>query len=176
MDNPYVTPDSERILWEVAKKHITWVHMAHGEMEARFHDPTDNGRTMTYGRLVRSRRPGTLYFHTTDGHTFTKMKNAKTHELETEVKPRLIYDGYVLSFALHPELPRPNAYRDGSKFYALELEIEQLPLLGHVTIESLGNENIYLSKGGLHFYCKVGGPHEFCDRRYNYAAQVFTEE
>jgi hypothetical protein len=53
------------------------------------------------------------------------------------------------------KLPVPSKYRDGTAQNAIELEIDQLPLLGVARIESVGNENIYVVKNGVHYYCKV---------------------
>ncbi|WP_321820906.1 MULTISPECIES: hypothetical protein [unclassified Burkholderia] len=54
-----------------------------------------------------------------------------------------------------PDLPRPTRFRDGTEHNPIDLEIEQLPGLGTARISSVGTENIYMERGGLHYYCKV---------------------
>ena len=57
----------------------------------------------------------------------------------------------------HPSktLPVPTRFRDGSERNALEIEIDCLAALGQAEITSLGSENLYATKDGLHYYSKV---------------------
>ncbi|AQH05993.1 hypothetical protein A9R05_44405 (plasmid) [Burkholderia sp. KK1] len=53
------------------------------------------------------------------------------------------------------KLPAPSKYRDGTSHNPIDLEVDQLPLLGIARIDSVGGENIYIVKDDLHYYCKV---------------------
>lgn len=53
------------------------------------------------------------------------------------------------------KLPAPSKFRDGTSHNPIELEVDQLPLLGIARIDSVGSENIYIVRDDLHYYCKV---------------------
>ena len=57
----------------------------------------------------------------------------------------------------HPPktLPVPTRFRDGSEHNALEIEIDCLDALGQAEITSLGSENLYAKKDGMHYFSKV---------------------
>lgn len=64
--------------------------------------------------------------------------------------------------AAEPEkLPEPSAYRDGSESKPIELEFDRLQPLGQAEITSIGDENIYVLKDGLHYYSKVLNTEEY---------------
>jgi hypothetical protein len=58
-------------------------------------------------------------------------------------------------------LPKPTRFNDGSEFNAIAIEVDQLSALGVADITSVGAENIYVLKDGLHYYCKVMATERF---------------
>lgn len=54
-------------------------------------------------------------------------------------------------------LPQPNKWRTGSKSSPLEIDSDtEYQALGVATIDSLGEENVYLVKDNIHYFAKVG--------------------
>lgn len=67
-------------------------------------------------------------------------------------------------------LPVPSKYRTGDEDNPLHLELDQLALLGVAKITSLGEENVYVEKGGRHYYCKVHFTERFAEGVWNFEA------
>lgn len=67
-------------------------------------------------------------------------------------------------------LPTPTKYRTGKEGSNIQLETNQLHLLGEAEITSLGSENIYIRKDGLNYYCKVMTTERYAQGEWDFAA------
>lgn len=66
-------------------------------------------------------------------------------------------------------LPQPSKYRTGQEGSNIELEDDQLHLLGVAEVTDRGSENIYIIKDGLHYYSKVMATERYAIGEWDFA-------